>query len=178
MVGALAGSPMDADHATGPRTPPTVVSHPLLTVGPLGASAMPNGLRSVLAVVAGVIVGSVVNLILIRVGSAIFPHPEGVNPDSLESIRENIHRFPVALLLSTFAAHAIGTLVGAAVAARLSPSRGLVQAMIVGAWFLAAGIGMIILIPDTPRWFAALEIVAGYLPMAWIGWRLGTRPTG
>lgn len=138
---------------------------------------MPNGLRSVLAVVAGVVAGSVVNLILIRVGGAIVPHPEGVNPASLESIRENIHRFPVALLLSTFAAHAIGTLVGAAVAARLSPSRGLVQAMIVGAWFLIAGIVMIVLIPDTPRWFAALEIIAGYLPMAWIGWRLGTRST-
>jgi hypothetical protein len=68
-------------------------------------------------------------------------------------------------------AHAVGTLVGALVAARLARSHRLPLAMIVGVVFLAGGIMAAQMIP-APAWFVALDLVGAYLPMAWLGARL------
>lgn len=74
-----------------------------------------------------------------------------------------------------FLAHALGTLVGALVAFRLAASRAQALAYAVGAFFLVGGIAAANMIP-APTWFVALDLVAAYLPMAWLGTTLARRP--
>jgi hypothetical protein len=136
---------------------------------------MPALLRTILAVFVGIVVGGLVNYALVRVGAAVVPPPEGVDVGNIESIRANIGAYSAAQLLPPFFAHAIGTLVGAAVATRLHARRPLRPALFVGAWFLIGGITMIVFIPETPAWFAVLDLGVAYLPMAWLGWRLMAR---
>jgi hypothetical protein len=55
-------------------------------------------------------------------------------------------------------------------------SRRAVFAYALGLLFLAGGITACFLIP-APAWFTALDLLAAYLPMAWLATRLGRRLT-
>ncbi len=129
-------------------------------------------LRNVLAVVAGVVVGGAVNMALITVSGSVIPLPEGVDPADLESLKANIDRFEPRHFLMPFLAHALGTLVGAFLAARLAASRRTALALGIGVFFLFGGVANAFLLP-APVWFLAADLLLAYLPMAWIGGRLG-----
>jgi hypothetical protein len=77
--------------------------------------------------------------------------------------------------MAPFAAHAVGTLAGAIAAARIAAHRPLVPAMAVGGVFLLGGIAAVRMMPATPAWFAAVDLGLAYLPMAWLGARIGMR---
>jgi hypothetical protein len=85
-----------------------------------------------------------------------------------------MHLFEPKHFIFPFLAHALGTLVGAAVAARIAASRKFELAMAIGALFLAGGIGSVMMLPS-PTWFNVLDLVGAYFPMAWIGWKLAAR---
>lgn len=131
-------------------------------------------LRNVLAVIAGLVVGGAVNMGLVTISGSVIPPPEGVNPADLESLRANIHLFQPQHFVFPFLAHALGTLVGAAVAARLAATRAMAMAFIIGCFNLAGGIAAATLIP-APAWFIVLDLAGAYLPMAWLGGRLAAR---
>ncbi len=133
---------------------------------------MPGWLRIALGLVLGVVVGIVANMGLVMLGGIVLPPPEGVDPTELESIRANIGTYSPLQFVPPFVAHAVGTLVGATVATAISRSGSFWPAMIVGGWFLLGGIGMVVLIPETPVWFIVLDLGGAYLPMAWLGGRL------
>lgn len=132
---------------------------------------MPNGLRNALAIVAGIVSGSIVNMLLVYVGSKAIPAPEGVDPMDAESLRANIHLFEPKHFVFPFLAHALGTLDGAMIAGLLAKPRGGWPALAIGAWFLLGGIVVAFVVP-APPWFIVLDLVAAYLPMAWLGSRL------
>jgi hypothetical protein len=134
---------------------------------------MPKALRNVLAAIAGVFVGGIANMLVIISGAKLLPPPPGVDPNDAASINAHIGEYSFAQLLVPFAAHAVGTLVGAALAARLAASRTIVPSAVVGALFLAGGVMAVRMIPDAPGWFVALDLAMAYAPMAWLGWRLG-----
>jgi hypothetical protein len=67
-----------------------------------------------------------------------------------------------------FIAHALGTLVGAFVAALISTNRKAAVALTVGVFFLLGGITMSLLVP-APNWFIAMDLIAAYIPMALLG---------
>ena len=69
------------------------------------------------AIVAGVVVGSLLNVGTIVLGSSLLPPPAGVDVNDVASINASIEQYSVAQLLVPFVAHALGTLVGAWVAA-------------------------------------------------------------
>lgn len=133
---------------------------------------MSRTLRNVLAVVAGVVVGGAVNMALITVSGSVIPLPEEVDPADLESLKANIDRFEPRHFLMPFLAHALGTLVGAFLAARLAASRRTALALGIGVFFLLGGVANAFLLP-APGWFLAADLLLAYLPMAWIGGRLG-----
>lgn len=135
-------------------------------------------LRNALALVAGIVAGSIVNMGLIHAGSALFPPPAGVDVNSVESINAHIKDYSVVQLLMPFIAHALGTLAGAFVAARLCANRPWAWALIVAIFFLSGGIMAVRMIPAAPLWFDALDLVVAYLPMAWLGMRFAKRGTG
>jgi len=123
---------------------------------------------------AGAFVGSLANTGLILAGSAVLPAPDGVDVNDVTSIDANIARYSTAQLLVPFVAHAVGTLVGAWLAARVARRGGMagLASGLVGALFLAGGIYAVSLIPSAPLWFDALDLLGAYIPMAWLGHHL------
>lgn len=127
-------------------------------------------LKNILALVAGIIIGSIVNIGIIMLGHALVPPPEGMNPMDLESLKEFMPLFTPAHFIGPFLAHALGTLVGAFATSKIAASHQLKFALGVGIWFLYGGISMVIDFPS-PMWFNILDLAVAYLPMAWIGWK-------
>jgi hypothetical protein len=121
-----------------------------------------------LAVVAGFVVGSAVNMSIIKFGPLLIPPPAGVDVNDIESLKASMHLFEPRHFVTPFLAHALGTLVGAAVAFMIAASYQMQIAYGIGAFFLCGGIAASFMIP-APVWFIALDLVAAYLPMAWLG---------
>ena len=72
-----------------------------------------------------------------------------------------------------FLGHAVGTLVGAVIAAVIASNKKMRMALIVGVLFLLGGIAVNIMIPG-PIWFTATDIIVAYIPMAFLGGKIGT----
>ena len=138
---------------------------------------MATVLRNIAAVIVGIVAGGVANGTLITISPHVIPPPAGVNVSDAQSLRESIHLFGPQHFVFPFLAHAIGTFVGALIAYLIAGSRRAVFAYAIGAFFLVGGIAASLMIP-APWWFIVLDLVAAYLPMAWIAARLGRRITG
>ena len=126
-------------------------------------------LRNILAVIAGFIVGSIVNGSLISISGTIIPPPEGTDTSTMEGLQAAIALFEPKHFLFPFLAHALGTFVGAFVSAKIAPKYGLQLAMVIGTIFFIGGLYMVFEVP-APLWFDILDLVVAYLPMAYIGW--------
>lgn len=138
---------------------------------------MVSMLRNVLAVVAGIIVGSVINMMLIGLGPSLIPPPPGVDVNSSESLARTMHLFQPRHFVMPFLAHALGTFAGALVAFLLAVRHNARLALVVGAFFLVGGVAAATMIP-APAWFIAVDLVVAYLPMAWLAVRIGSRVKG
>jgi hypothetical protein len=124
--------------------------------------------RNILAVIAGLVIGSVVNLGLVNLGMAVVPLPEGADISTMEGVRESMERFTPVNFLFPFLAHALGTLAGAFVAAKLAASHRMAFAIVIGVFFLIGGITMVVLCGG-PVWFIAADLLLAYLPLAFLG---------
>jgi len=132
---------------------------------------MPPLARNILAVIAGFVIGSVVNLVLVTVGMSVIPPPDGTDVSTMEAARESMKSLPAKSFIFPFLAHALGTLVGAFFAAKLAASHGMKLALGIGALFLLGGITMVVNIGG-PWWFVASDLVLAYIPMAYLGGRI------
>jgi hypothetical protein len=131
-------------------------------------------LRNIIAVVAGLIVGSSVNMGLITISEFIIPPPEGADVTTMEGLKSSMHLFEPKHFIFPFLAHALGTLVGAYIAGLIAVTNKIKFALGIGAFFIIGGIIMVINVPS-PMWFAAVDIVLAYIPMAWIGGKLADK---
>lgn len=130
-------------------------------------------IKNVLAVGLGWIVGSLFNMGLISLGHSIFPIA-GADPNDMEAMASIMADLEPKYFLLPFLAHALGTLTGAFLAARMGASKNMKLALLVGLLFLIGGILVNYMLPG-PTWFAVVDIALAYIPMAWIGGRLGLR---
>jgi hypothetical protein len=135
---------------------------------------MPNLLRNVLAVVAGIILGAVVNGALISVSPSLIPPPAGVDVNDAESLKRSIHLFEPRHFIMPFLAHALGTLAGALATYLIAGTHKARMAYLVGILFLCGGLAASFMIP-APAWFIALDLLVAYLPMAWLAAQIGSR---
>lgn len=131
-------------------------------------------LKNTLAVVLGLVVGSIVNMGLITISGSIIPPPEGADVTTMEGLLEAMHKFEPKHFIFPFLAHALGTLVGACIAAAMAANRKMSLAIVIGVFFLIGGIVNAYLLP-APSWFVFLDLLGAYLPMAFIGGNLGKR---
>src|SRR5690606_30513718 len=112
----------------GARAPPVEPAYPQLHVGgptpavaaaalesggrsargTTGEAGMKHWVRNVAAVVAGLVVGSVVNMAIVAAGPALVPPPAGVDTATAEGLAAGIHLFQPKHFLSPFLAHALG----------------------------------------------------------------------
>jgi len=132
--------------------------------------------RSLLACLAGLVLGSVVIGVVEFVGHQIYPPPAGIDPRDPESIRRAMETISMGALLVVLVAWAIGSVVGGLVAARLAPRQPMRCALIVGAMLLLAGIANLIMLPH-PLWFSIVAVLL-FLPAAWLGGRLARAKGG
>ena len=128
-------------------------------------------LKNILAVIAGVVIGSVVNMGIITLSPSIIPPPEGVNVTDMESLKASMHLFEPKHFIFPFLAHALGTLAGAFVAALIAATNKMRFALGVGIFFLIGGIANVFMLPS-PAWFTVLDLAGAYLPMGWLGGKL------
>ena len=137
---------------------------------------MPNLLRTVLALLAGIAIGGGVNMALITLSPSLIAPPAGVDVNSAESLSKAMHLFEPRHFILPFLAHAVGTLAGALAAYLIAASYKVQIAYVIGVVFLCGGVAASFMIP-APTWFIALDLLAAYLPMAWLGIQIGARMT-
>jgi len=135
---------------------------------------MNRTVRIILAVVGGIVAGSIVNMGLIQLGSQMIPAPAGVDITTTEGLRAAMGLFEPRHFIFPFLAHALGTLFGAFVATWIAGDGGRLPAYIVGGFFLLGGIASAFMIP-APAWFIAVDLIVAYIPMALLGAKLAPR---
>ena len=91
-----------------------------------------------------------------------------------ESLSKAMQLFEPRHFVMPFLAHATGTLVGALTTYLVAATYKTQLAYVIGAVFLLGGVAASLMIP-APAWFIGLDLLAAYLPMAWLGIRIGTR---
>lgn len=132
---------------------------------------MANIIRNFFAVIVGCFLGGLVNMGIVMLGPMVIPLPEGVDMTNMETLAENIAKLEPVNFIAPFLAHALGTLVGAFVTAKVAASRKMVLAVAIGVFFLIGGITMVAGYGG-PIWFAVLDLVVAYIPMGWLGGKL------
>lgn len=135
---------------------------------------MKNLLRNILAVIAGAVIGSIVNMALVNAGPMVIPPPEGADITTMEGLKASIHLFQAKHFVFPWLAHALGTLVGAFLAAKIAGTHHKTFAYVIGGLFLVGGIANIILLPS-PLYFTLVDLLLAYAPMAWLGGKLSGR---
>ncbi|MEM1191067.1 MAG: hypothetical protein AAGI72_21220 [Pseudomonadota bacterium] len=130
--------------------------------------------RIIAAILGGLILGSVVNIMFITIGSALVPAPPGVDVNDAESIAAGIHLFAIRHFIFPFLAHAAGTFVGALVAFAIARHYREGLAWLLGGLNLLGGIAAATMIP-APIGFLLLDLVLAYLPMAYLAIWVGRR---
>jgi hypothetical protein len=135
---------------------------------------MKTGIINFAIFMLSMIVGMIVNFTIIIIGSKIISVPNGINVVDANSLKENIHLFKVYHFIFPFLAHAGGTFIGAILVSKFAKSFQFVFAMGIGLFFLFGGIMNIKMIPG-PLWFNILDVTMAYIPMAWLGWKMGAK---
>lgn len=124
--------------------------------------------RNILAALAGVVVGSLVNMGLVNTGPLVVPLPEGADVSTMENLRDSMKLFTPVNFIFPFLSHALGTLAGAFVAARFAASHSLKLAIGIGVFFLLGGIAAATMIGG-PLWFTIIDLLLAYIPMGYLG---------
>jgi len=125
-------------------------------------------IRNILAVLAGLLVGGIVNMGIIQISGSIIPPPEGIDITSSEGIKAGMEFLQPKHFIMPFLAHALGTLVGAFLAALIAANHKMKFALAIGFSFLIGGIMMVFMVPG-PIWFVIVDLLLAYIPMAYLG---------
>lgn len=133
-------------------------------------------LRNILAVLLGIFIGGTVNMLIINNSGLLIAPPEGVDMTTPEGLQEGMHLLENKHFLIPFLAHALGTFVGAYLAALIAASHKIKFAIAIGCVFLLGGIAAAFMIP-APLWFIVTDVVLAYIPMAWLAGRFAIKST-
>lgn len=135
---------------------------------------MNSTLRNILAVVLGLVIGSIVNGAIIHISGDIIPPPEGADLKTMEGLKASMHLFTPKNFIMPWLAHALGTFVGALVAALIAANNKMKFAIAIGCIFLIGGIAAVMMIP-APMWFNVVDLTLAYIPMGWLAGKIVTR---
>jgi len=110
---------------------------------------------------------------LVQIGHTLIPI-EGIDPTNMKAFAETMPTLGTEHFVFPFLAHALGTLIGSAIAAWIATNHKMKFAIGIGALFLIGGIMINYMLPG-PTWFAIVDIAFAYIPMAWLGGQLGEK---
>jgi hypothetical protein len=131
-------------------------------------------LRSVLGIIGGLMAGFWLILGVEKLGNRFYPPPPGLDLSKPEVVIEFMksHPTPTGLLVFVLLAWAVGTFVGAGIAARIAGVAKIRHGMVIGVLFLLASLNQMSMFPH-PTWFWIAGVVE-FLPVAYLGARLVT----
>lgn len=132
---------------------------------------MNSTLKNSFSVIAGLVIGGIINMGIIMISSTVIPPPNGADITTMQGLKDTMHLFEPKHFLFPFLAHAIGTLIGAVIACKFAATKQKAMALFVGVVFLIGGTINVFLL-SAPMWFNALDLIGAYIPMAFIGWKL------
>ncbi len=124
-------------------------------------------IKNILAVILGWLSGSIVNMGFIQTGHILFPIT-GIDVNDMEAYAAIMPSLDFKYFIFPFLAHALGTFIGAVVAALIAVNHKMKFALAIGVLFLLGGIAVNYMLPG-PIWFTFIDILIAYLPMAWLG---------
>ena len=130
-------------------------------------------MRSLAAVVAGLVTAFAVMLVVEAIGHSIYPPPPGLDPMTPEGMAGIVAQLPLGALLFVLAAYLSGAFAGGAVACKVARGR-MTAPVVLGTMLTVGALLNVITIPH-PLWMSALS-VAVQLPAVWLGTRLVARP--
>lgn len=130
-------------------------------------------IRKILAVLLGGIVGGAFNMALVTVSHAMYPLPDGLDPNDFEAFKAHVeaHGLPTGAMIIVLVAHAGGSFVSGFVCGLIAQRSWYVAATILGILWLCGGIAMLMMLP-APTWFAVADVLL-YVPSALMGVKLG-----
>lgn len=126
-------------------------------------------LKKILAVVAGIIVGSICVWAVETLNHMLYPYPEGMKPGDMEGFKNYIETLPFLGKFMVIIGYALGALVSGFIATKISKDGKPTAALICGIIFLVFTIYNMTVLP-TPIWFWILGILVWTLVLA--GYRL------
>lgn len=85
-----------------------------------------------------------------------------------------MHLFQPKHFLFPFLAHALGTLVGAFIAAKIAAINKIKLAYVIGILFLIGGVANVLMLPS-PLWYSIVDIVGAYIRMSFIATKLAIK---
>ncbi|WP_449397689.1 hypothetical protein [Chryseobacterium wanjuense] len=126
-------------------------------------------LRRILAVIAGIIVGSIGIWLIERVGHSLYPFPEGLKPTDIEGFKTYVENLPFMGKFIVILGYALGALLSGFVATKVANNNKPTAAIICGIIFMFFTIYNMVVLP-TPIWFWVLGIVVWGLVL--VGYKL------
>ncbi|MHC9086583.1 hypothetical protein ACYX7E_16345 [Luteimonas sp. RIT-PG2_3] len=127
-------------------------------------------LRTVLAILAGLLVAIVLMLAIEWLGMTLFPLPPGTSLQTEEDLVRLMDTAPAAKLALVLLGWCIASVAGSWVAARIARQHRRVAALAVGALILCGVVLNVASLPH-PMWMTVAGLALP-LPLAWLGGRL------
>ncbi len=118
---------------------------------------MTGFVRSLGAVLLGIVVGVVVIMAMEGFSSLAYPLPEGVDPADPESLAAYMPLMPVGAFLIVLVGWGLAALVGGWIASRLAFSRPVLSGLIAGAVLLLGGVVNMVSLSH-PWWFVTVAV--------------------
>ncbi len=123
-------------------------------------------LNIALALIAGVVIGGMVNMAIVMIGPNVIAPPPGIDMSSAESMAANAKLLEPRHYLFPLIAHALGTYCGALVAYAIAQQFKAIMAMIIGFFFFIGGVTAARMI-QAPLDFVLVDLIFAYFPMAY-----------
>jgi pimeloyl-ACP methyl ester carboxylesterase len=124
--------------------------------------------RTILGVVAGMLVCVAVIMGIEALGHLAWPPPPGLDPSRPEDVAALVADAPAGAMALVVLAWVLGSFAGGFVAAKVARQRPRLAAVLVSALVLAGVVAMIVAIPQHPYWMSALGLLLP-VPAALLG---------
>ena len=125
---------------------------------------MNTTVKTIIGIVPGIAIGSFVNGTIV----SNCPVPEGADISTPEALKNTLHLYGFNDLIYPFFAHAMGTFVGAFVAAFIAYKK-MVAAQVVSFMFFLGGLYMAFYLDFKPLEFSIIDLLFAYFPMGILG---------
>lgn len=137
---------------------------------------MKKRIYTVLWVLLSLVFGSLINGLILTVGPLIIEYPPGVSFATEASTIQSMNLLRPIHFAIPFVAHALGTFISTLLMAIYIKNKYLMVAYMISVLYLIAGIMNVIMYP-APIWFIILDLTMAYIPMGYIGAKIGLKIT-